>query len=164
MVLRGYVRKYPQRFNKQTGKRFSHWRICSLWLQKKTRSKGTLDNRRRSRSRCPWRIYPICTRLRKNCNRPYAQWPRHTKSNWIKHLHGLRYQQPKNKNSTLWKYFAISDMLINEIYIGNMVQGKYGSVSYKTKQNKPYPKVNGILWREPMSRLLAVSYGTEYRR
>ena len=57
-----------------------------------------------------------------------------------KRLHGLRYQQPKRKNSMLWKYFAISDMLINEIYIGNMVQGKYGSVSYKTKQNKPRPK------------------------
>lgn len=57
-----------------------------------------------------------------------------------KRLHGLRYQQPKTKNSTLWKYFAISDMLVNEIYIGNMVQGKYGSVSYKTKQNKPRPK------------------------
>lgn len=57
-----------------------------------------------------------------------------------KRLKGLRYQQPKTKNSTLWKYFAISDMLINEIYIGNMVQGKYGSISYKTKQNKPRPK------------------------
>lgn len=31
-------------------------------------------------------------------------------------------------------------MLENEIYIGNMVQGKYGSVSYKTKQCKPRPK------------------------
>lgn len=57
-----------------------------------------------------------------------------------KRLHGLRYQQPKRRNSTLWKYSAISDMLENEIYIGNMVQGKYGSVSYKTKQNKPRPK------------------------
>lgn len=57
-----------------------------------------------------------------------------------KRLHGLRYQQPKTKNSTLWRYFAISDMLTNEIYIGNMVQGKYGSISYKTKQNKPRPK------------------------
>ena len=57
-----------------------------------------------------------------------------------KRLHGLRYQQPKMKNSTLWKYFAISDMLVNEIYIGNMVQGKYGSVSYKSKINKPRPK------------------------
>lgn len=57
-----------------------------------------------------------------------------------KRLHGLRYQQPKKKQSTLWKYYAISDMLVNEMYIGNMVQGKYGSVSYKTKQNKPRPK------------------------
>ena len=57
-----------------------------------------------------------------------------------KRLKGLRYQQPKMKNSTLWKYFAISNMLINEIYIGNMVQGKYGSISYKTTQNKPRPK------------------------
>jgi len=57
-----------------------------------------------------------------------------------KRLKGLRYKQPTTKNSTLWKYFAISDMLVNEIYIGNMVQGKYGSISYKTKQNKPRPK------------------------
>ena len=57
-----------------------------------------------------------------------------------KRLHGLLYKQPTGKNSILWKYSAISHMLINEIYIGNMVQGKYGSVSYKTKQNKPRPK------------------------
>jgi len=57
---------------------------------------------------------------------------------------GLRYQQPATKNSTLWRYFAISDMLINEIYIGNMVQGKYGSISYKTKVNKPISKQRWI--------------------
>lgn len=57
-----------------------------------------------------------------------------------KRLQGLRYKQPKTKNSTLWKYFAISSMLTNEIYIGHMVQGKYGSASYKTKQNKPRPR------------------------
>ena len=57
-----------------------------------------------------------------------------------KRLQGLRYKQPRMKNSTLWKYAAISSMLQNEIYIGNMVQGKYGSVSYKTKQNRPRPK------------------------
>ena len=28
----------------------------------------------------------------------------------------------------------------NEIYIGNMVQGKYESISYKTKQTRPRPK------------------------
>ncbi len=57
-----------------------------------------------------------------------------------KRMQGLRFSLPPSKNSTLWKYFAISDMLTNETYIGNMVQGKYGSISYKTKQNKPRPK------------------------
>ena len=57
-----------------------------------------------------------------------------------KRLHGLRYQQPKKKNSTLWKYFAIADMLTTDMYIGNTVQGKYRRVSYKTKQNRPRPK------------------------
>lgn len=57
---------------------------------------------------------------------------------------GLRYKPVKNWNSTLWKYFAISDMLVNEIYIGNMVQGKYGSVSFKSKINKPNPKEQWI--------------------
>lgn len=57
-----------------------------------------------------------------------------------KRLKGLRYKPPKSKNSTLWKYYTVADMLKNEMYIGNMVQGKYGSVSYKTKQNRPRPK------------------------
>lgn len=53
---------------------------------------------------------------------------------------GLRYYQPQNPGSVLWKYFNIADMLENEMYIGNMVQGRCGSVSYKSKQNKPRPK------------------------
>ena len=53
---------------------------------------------------------------------------------------GLRYKHPPGKNSTLWKYFAISDMLTNETYIGNMVQGRYESVSYKTSINRPRPR------------------------
>lgn len=57
-----------------------------------------------------------------------------------KRIKGLRYQQPKGRSGTLWRYSAIAGMLTNEIYIGNMVQGKYGSVSYKTKQNRPRPK------------------------
>ncbi len=39
-----------------------------------------------------------------------------------KRLHGLRYKPPVTKQSTLWRYFAVADMLINEIYIG-----KHGS-------------------------------------
>lgn len=57
-----------------------------------------------------------------------------------KRLTGTKYKTPNHKIGTLWKYFSISDMLVNEMYIGHMVQGKYGSVSYKTGQNKPRPK------------------------
>ena len=53
---------------------------------------------------------------------------------------GIRKKTPANPNASLWKYYAISAMLHNEIYIGNMVQGKYGSISYKTGKNKPKPK------------------------
>jgi len=53
---------------------------------------------------------------------------------------GLRYKNPTNENSKLWKYFAIAYMLINEMYIGNMVQGRYGSISYKSQKSKPKPK------------------------
>ena len=61
-----------------------------------------------------------------------------------KRLKNLRYKQAKSKPSTLWSYSAIASLLKNEIYIGNMVQGKYGSVSYKTKENKPLPKEKWI--------------------
>ncbi len=47
--------------------------------------------------------------------------------------------------TALWRYSTISSMLNNEIYIGNMVQGRYGSVSYKTKRNKPRPKSEWII-------------------
>lgn len=52
---------------------------------------------------------------------------------------------PQKKQGTLWKYFAIADMLSNQMYIGNMVQGKYGSISYKSKKNKPKPKNEWII-------------------
>lgn len=57
-----------------------------------------------------------------------------------KRLCGLLHEPPAGKSGTLWKYSAIANMLKNRIYIGDMVQGRYGSVSYKTKQNKPRPQ------------------------
>ena len=57
-----------------------------------------------------------------------------------KRIQGLRFKAPRSKNGTLWKYSAISNMLTNETYIGNLVQGKYGSVSYKSSINRPRPK------------------------
>ena len=59
-----------------------------------------------------------------------------------KRQQGLRYQQPHTPNSTLWRYSAIAAMLTNPFYIGTMVQGRYGSASYKTRQNRPRPKAD----------------------
>ncbi|MBQ7781768.1 MAG: recombinase family protein [Lachnospiraceae bacterium] len=59
-------------------------------------------------------------------------------------LKGIRKNAPKNMRSSLWHYYVITDILANEVYIGHMVQGKYGSVSYKTHQNKPRPKEEWI--------------------
>jgi DNA invertase Pin-like site-specific DNA recombinase len=61
-----------------------------------------------------------------------------------KRLKGYQYKTPPHKLGTLWRYSAIADMLANEIYIGTMVQGKYGSISYKTGVNKPRPKEQWI--------------------
>lgn len=57
---------------------------------------------------------------------------------------GIIRKAPRHKAGTLWKYFAIADILGNEMYIGNLVQGRYGSISYKTKKNKPIPKEQWI--------------------
>ena len=40
----------------------------------------------------------------------------------------------------LMKYFAISDMLTNEIYIGNLVRKNTAVFKHKTKQISPRPK------------------------
>lgn len=58
---------------------------------------------------------------------------------------GLRYKRSDRQYGSLWKYFAISDMLSNEMYIGNMVQGKYENRTYKSKHSKPVPKERWII-------------------
>lgn len=60
-------------------------------------------------------------------------------------MHGIRWQRQRDKyRSTLWQYFSISDILSNEVYIGNLVQNRYQSISYKTHQCKPVPKEKWI--------------------
>ena len=52
--------------------------------------------------------------------------------------HGERYKN--NYTAThdhLWRYFMIGNILTNETYIGNLVQNKAHSISYKTKIVKP---------------------------
>lgn len=60
---------------------------------------------------------------------------------------GMNYKgkAPISQYSTLWKYYAISSMLRNEMYIGNMVQGKYRNPTYKSKSSKPVPKEEWII-------------------
>lgn len=62
-----------------------------------------------------------------------------------KQLHNINWKRNLNtKRPGLWQYFSISDILANEVYIGNLVQGRYESISYKTHENKPTPKEKWI--------------------
>ena len=61
-----------------------------------------------------------------------------------KRKQGLRYKPPQKVTSMLWKYSTVAHVLINEVYIGNMVQGRFHSVSYKTKELKTRPKSEWI--------------------
>lgn len=58
---------------------------------------------------------------------------------------GERY---KNSHSAthqhLWRYFMIANILTNETYIGNLIQNKAHSISYKTKIIKPTDKSEWI--------------------
>ncbi|MCL2592137.1 MAG: recombinase family protein [Defluviitaleaceae bacterium] len=47
---------------------------------------------------------------------------------------------PKNKTAQLWRYPTIAKMLTNIMYIGHMVQGRSGSICYKSKQVKLKPR------------------------
>ncbi|MEE0742691.1 MAG: recombinase family protein, partial [Emergencia sp.] len=58
---------------------------------------------------------------------------------------GLRYKGVGNENSTLWHYYTISDMLINQMYLGNMVQNRYSPISYKIHRNVPLPREEWII-------------------
>ena len=57
-----------------------------------------------------------------------------------KRLKGFRYAQSSKAASPLWKYHSVQWVLSNEAYIGNLVQGRMGSISYKTKELKWKPK------------------------
>lgn len=46
--------------------------------------------------------------------------------------------------SRQWRYFMVGNILTNEVYIGNLVQNKAHSVSYKSKKVKPTDKADWI--------------------
>lgn len=62
-----------------------------------------------------------------------------------KQLHNMSWKRNlTTKRPGLWQYYSICDILANEVYIGNLVQGRYESVSYKTHENRPIPKERWI--------------------
>lgn len=61
-----------------------------------------------------------------------------------KRLHGM-VRNKHAQNSTLWSYFTITNILTNEVYIGNMIQGKTGVASYKTQEKIAYPQDQWIV-------------------
>ena len=54
-----------------------------------------------------------------------------------KRQHGM-VRNKKVQSSALWGYFTISSILTNEVYIGNMIQGKTGVGNYKTQEKITY--------------------------
>lgn len=54
-----------------------------------------------------------------------------------KRQHGM-HRNKKVNSSTLWSYFTITNILTNEVYIGNMIQGKSGVADYKTQEKVTY--------------------------
>lgn len=56
-----------------------------------------------------------------------------------KRLHGMVRNQNASRR-TLWRYGTVSQTLTNEVYIGNMVQGKAAVASYKTQEKIHLPR------------------------
>lgn len=63
-----------------------------------------------------------------------------------KRLHGM-VRNKNGQNSKLWSYVTISNILTNEVYIGNMVQGKSGIPSYKSQQKVQLPPEQWIVMK-----------------
>lgn len=61
-----------------------------------------------------------------------------------KRQHG-QVRNKSGKNSGLWTYFTITNILTNEVYLGHMIQGKSGVASYKTQEKVTYPEEQWII-------------------
>lgn len=63
-----------------------------------------------------------------------------------KRIKGFKYRHPSGKiNDGLWPDSSVRRILKNEMYIGNMVQGKNTTISYKIKQCRAVPKEDWII-------------------
>jgi len=60
-----------------------------------------------------------------------------------KRLCGIKYKT--STKPLFWRYSTIDTILKNQMYIGNMVQGRYKSISYKSRKVKTVPKSDWII-------------------
>lgn len=63
-----------------------------------------------------------------------------------KKMNGMKYHHPSGRsNDGMWPDSSVRRILRNEMYIGNMVQGKNTTISYKIKQCRAIPKEDWII-------------------
>ena len=63
-----------------------------------------------------------------------------------KQLHGIHYRSAlKNANAALWSSPTVYQILHDQLYIGNMVQGKHTKISYKSEKTIWLPKSQWIV-------------------
>lgn len=63
-----------------------------------------------------------------------------------KQLHGIHYRSAlKNTNAALWSSPTVYQILHDQVYIGNMVQGKHKKISYKSEKTIWLPKSQWIV-------------------
>lgn len=62
-----------------------------------------------------------------------------------KEQRGIPYKRPWTQSGSLWKYYSVERILKNEVYIGNMVQGRQRNFSYKSSKKKCVPKEEWVV-------------------
>ena len=62
-----------------------------------------------------------------------------------KRQNGMNYNSPKLRGDSLWSVQAIAQMLANQMYVGNMVQGRQKVKSYKVHTRVSIPKDEWIV-------------------
>ena len=68
-----------------------------------------------------------------------------------KQQHGIHYHiAAKNPNADLWSSPTVYQMLHNQLYVGDMVQGRHKKVSYKSEKTIWLPQSQWIVVKTPM--------------
>lgn len=57
-----------------------------------------------------------------------------------KAANGEKYRNTSKSEEAKWHDWTVTAILHNEVYIGNLIQNRYHSISYKSKIKKPVPK------------------------